>query len=272
MNKTLISLSLATALMSPVLAQAKTDPADLVGPLTEYKLYVIDEVAAYVEDTRAFTTAVKAGDIDKAKALYAPTRVHYERIEPVAELFSDLDASMDAREDDYAEGAQDPNFTGFHRIEKALWADNSTAGMEGYADKLYQDAVELENRLTALTFPPSDVVGGAAGLIEEVAASKISGEEDRYSRTDLSDFQANVDGAEKIVELFHPLLQQEDPALVAKIDSNLETVDSILAKYRTDAGFKPYDALTRQDRLALKGPITVLAEDLSLLRGVLNLD
>lgn len=272
MKKTLVSLSLTTVLMSPVLAQASVDPSDLVGPLTDYKMYVIGEVAAYVKETKSFTDAVKAGDIDRAKSLYAPARVHYERIEPVAELFSDLDASMDAREDDYARGSEDPDFSGFHRIEKGLWADHSTAGLDKYADQLYRDAVELENRLTALTFPPSDVVGGAAGLIEEVAASKISGEEDRYSRTDLSDFQANVDGAEKIVELFHPLLEQENPELVTKIDSNLASVNEILAKYRTDDGFKPYDALTRQDRLALKRPITVLAEDLSLLRGVLDLD
>lgn len=272
MNKTLISLSLAAALSSSVTAQAKTKPADLVAPMTDYKIYVIDEVAAYVRDTKEFTDAVKAGNIDRAKALYSPTRVHYERIEPVAELFSDLDASMDAREDDYAQGTEDPDFSGFHRIEKALWADNSTDGMGKYADQLYSDAVELEKRLTALTFPPSAVVGGAAGLIEEVAASKISGEEDRYARTDLSDFKANVEGAEKIVDLFHPLLQQEDEALVEKIDTNLERVNSVLAKYRTDDGFESYDKLTDRDRLALKGPITVLAEDLSLLRGVLDLD
>ncbi len=44
------------------------------------------------------------------------------------------------------------------------------------------------------------------------------------------------------------------------------------AKYRTKDGFETYDKLTDADRNALKGPITTLAEDLSLLRGVLGLD
>lgn len=275
MNKLLAGVTLAAAIATAVnvQVQAKTDPTALVQPMTEYKMYVIDEVNEYVKDTKAFTDAVKAGDIEKAKALYSPARRHYERIEPVAELFSDLDASMDAREDDYEKGAKDPAFTGYHRLERALWHDNSTEGMDKYADKLYQDSVDLKQRLTDLAFPPSDVVGGAAGLIEEVASSKISGEEDRYARTDLSDFQANVDGAQKIVELFHPLLVKEDPALIAKIDANLKTVDTVLAKYRTEDGtFEPYDKLTRKDRLALQGPITTLAEDLSKLRGVLNLN
>ncbi|HIB6920687.1 TPA: iron uptake system protein EfeO [Escherichia coli] len=215
---------------------------------------------------------VKAGDIEKAKALYAPTRQHYERIEPIAELFSDLDGSIDAREDDYEQKAADPKFTGFHRLEKALFGDNTTKGMDQYAEQLYTDVVDLQKRISELAFPPSKVVGGAAGLIEEVAASKISGEEDRYSHTDLWDFQANVEGSQKIVDLLRPQLQKANPELLAKVDANFKKVDTILAKYRTKDGFETYDKLTDADRNALKGPITALAEDLAQLRGVLGLD
>lgn len=47
------------------------------------------------------------------------------------------------------------------------------------ADKLLADVKELEGRIASLTFPPEKAVGGAAVLMEEVAATKISGEEDR---------------------------------------------------------------------------------------------
>ncbi|WP_158784467.1 iron uptake system protein EfeO [Pantoea sp. BAV 3049] len=253
-------------------SNGKPDVMQLVGPIAEYKVYVTKEVAELVAGTKAFTDAVKAGDIEKAKALYAPTRKHYERIEPIAELFSDLDSSIDAREDDYEKKAEDPKFTGWHRLEKALFGDNSTKGMSEYADKLNTDTLDLQKRVDELAFPPSKVVGGAAGLIEEVASSKISGEEDRYSRTDLSDFQANVDGAQKIVDLLRPMLQKADAALLAKVDANFRKVDSILSKYRTKDGYESYDKLTDADRNAMKGPITTLAEDLSKLRGTLGLD
>ncbi|PUX58659.1 iron uptake system protein EfeO, partial [Cronobacter sakazakii] len=253
-------------------AAAKSELMSLEGAVTEYKTWVSAETAALVSGTKAFTDAVKAGDIAKAKSLYAPTRQHYERIEPIAELFSDLDGSIDAREDDYEQKAADPKFTGFHRLEKALFGDNSVKGMEQYADKLNSDVLELQKRISELAFPPGKVVGGAAGLIEEVAASKISGEEDRYSHTDLWDFQANIDGAQKIVNLLRPQLQKENAPLLAKVDANFKKVDAILAKYRTKDGFETYDKLTDADRNALKGPITSLAEDLSLLRGVLGLD
>ncbi|UAN55512.1 iron uptake system protein EfeO [Serratia sp. JSRIV004] len=253
-------------------ADGKPNVMDLVGPIAEYKVYVTKEVEGLVKQTKLFTDAIKAGDVAQARKLYAPTRQHYERIEPIAELFSDLDGSIDAREDDYEKKAEDPKFTGFHRLEKALFADNTTKGMNEYADGLYKDTLELQKRIGELTFPPSKVVGGAAGLIEEVAASKISGEEDRYSRTDLWDFQANVDGAQKIVNLLRPLLEKANQPLLAKIDANFKTVDIILAKYKTAEGYESYEKLTTADRNAMKGPITTLAEDLSQLRGVLGLD
>ncbi|HBQ81230.1 MAG TPA: ferrous iron transporter, partial [Erwinia persicina] len=192
--------------------------------------------------------------------------------EPIAELFSDLDGAIDAREDDFEKKAEDPNFTGFHRLEKVLFADNTTQGLDKFADQLYKNVLDLQTRISELAFPPGKVVGGAAGLIEEVASSKISGEEDRYSRTDLWDFQANVDGAQKIVNLLRPLVQKANPQLLAKVDGNFKKVDTILAKYRTKDGYESYDKLTDADRTALKGPITALAEDLALLRGTLGLD
>lgn len=243
-------------------------------PVADYKQYVSGEVALLVTETERFAAAIKAGKLKQAQALYAPTRQHYERIEPIAELFSDLDTAIDVREDDFKDKAADPRFTGFHRLEKALFADKQTKGLNTLADKLVADTRELQKRIATLEVPPVKMVGGGAALIEEVAASKLSGEEDRYSHTDLWDFQANVEGAQKIVELLRPLLQKADPALLAKVDANFKDVDRLLSKYRTadGKGFVDYGHVTDADRTAMKGPITTLAEDLSKLRGVLGLD
>jgi iron uptake system component EfeO len=258
-------------------AHADVAPEALVGPVADYKLYVLDNLEQLVTHTEGFTAAIQAGDVDKAQALYAPTRVYYERIEPIAELFADLDASIDAREDDYEKGVEDPDFTGFHRLEYALFHDASTEGMKTYAQGLMDDVNDLDSRVQGLTFPPETVVGGAAALMEEVAATKVSGEEDRYSRTDLWDFQGNVDGAREIFDLFKPLAAKEDADFVARVQDNFDDVEATLADYRLDAddpdaGFESYDKVSDADRRALTGPVTVLAEDLSTLRGVLGLN
>lgn len=253
-------------------AAGEANMEKLAQPLADYKVYVQNEAAQLVTKTTAFVEAVKAGRTEDAKAMFADVRTHYERIEPIAELFNELDPAIDAREDDFKDKTEDAAFTGFHRIEHALWTLNTTKGMEPIADKLLADVQKLKQEIDILTFPPSKVVGGAAVLIEEVANSKISGEEDRYSRTDLSDFQANIEGAQKIIELFRPMIAEKDQALLDKTDANFKQVTDIIAKYRTEKGFQPYDKLSETDRKNLQAPINALAEDLAKLRGILGLN
>ncbi|MFO1141551.1 MAG: iron uptake system protein EfeO [Amaricoccus sp.] len=269
----LATLTAATAALFLGQGTARANVSlDLVGPISDYKLYVSEKTDQLVADTTAFVAAIKAGDVEKAKALFAPTRMSYEAIEPIAELFSDLDVSIDSRADDYEGGDADPAFPGFHRIEYGLWEKRSTEGLDPVADRLEADVKDLASRIESLTFPPEVVVGGAGALMEEVAATKISGEEDRYSHTDLWDFKGNFDGSQKIVELVKPLVMQQDPAFVEKVDANFATIDAILDKYKDGDGYVSYDKLTEQDRVTLAGAVNTLAEDLSTLRGRLGLD
>jgi iron uptake system component EfeO len=275
MKKTPLAVLLSLGLLhAPLSAFAATQsPLDLVGPVSDYKIYVTEKVDQLAVETAKFTDAIKKGDIATAKQLYAPTRVYYEAIEPIAELFSDLDASIDSRVDDHEAGVTAEDFTGFHRLEYGLYAQNSTQGLEALADGLLKDVKDLQARIAGLTFPPEKVVGGAAALLEEVAATKVSGEEDRYSHTDLYDFQGNIDGAKKIVDLFRPQIEGQDKAFAVKVDKNFATVEKILAKYKTpDGGFQTYDKVKENDRKALIGPVNTLAEDLSTLRGKLGLN
>nr|WP_027009362.1 iron uptake system protein EfeO [Conchiformibius kuhniae] len=253
-------------------ASSAAAPAALEQALAEYKKYVQEQTDVLVRDTEAFVTAVKAGDLDKAKALYAPARAHYERIEPVASLFEELDEAIDVREDDFKLKTKDPAFGGFHRIEYALWVEKDTKSVAATADKLLNDVKSLQAEIANLDFPAEKVVGGAAELIEEVAADKITGEENRYSHTDLSDFQANVDGSKKIVELFGAQIAAADAEMPPRLQQRFAELDSILAKYRAqDGSFATYDKLSDADRNALKTPLNALAEDLAKLRGLLGL-
>ncbi|HEY0289423.1 MAG TPA: iron uptake system protein EfeO [Pseudomonas sp.] len=274
MKKSSIALMFSVGvLQTSMSAFAATAPLDLVTPVSDYKIYVTENVDKLAADTQKFADAIKKGELATAKKLYAPTRVAYESIEPIAELFSDLDASIDSRVDDHEKGVDAEDFTGFHRLEYALFEKNTTTDQGPLADRLLADVKDLQTRIAGLTFPPEKVVGGAAALLEEVAATKVSGEEDRYSHTDLYDFQGNIDGAKKIVDLFKPQLIKSDKAFVAKVDKNFASVDKILAKYKTkDGGYETYDKVKENDRKALIGPVNTLAEDLSQMRGKLGLN
>ena len=53
-------------------AFAATAPLDLVGPVSDYKIYVTEEIGELVTQTQAFTDAVKKGDLATAKKLSCP--------------------------------------------------------------------------------------------------------------------------------------------------------------------------------------------------------
>lgn len=249
---------------------AGVDTAALDRAVAQYKAYVLAQSQDLVDRVEEFTGRVKAGDVAGAKAIYASSRLPWERIEPIAEKFAAFDTSIDARVDDF-QGESDPEFLGFHRIEYGLFSQNSTQGLDPVADRLMADVIGLQACIVSLEIAPSDMVGGAAELIEEVAQGKITGEEERYSGTDFWAFQANVEGSMQIVELLRPILQQVDPGLLAEVDAGFAAVNQQLERYRLpEGGFQTYDRLTLPDKQRMQASLAALAEDLALLRGVLG--
>jgi iron uptake system EfeUOB component EfeO/EfeM len=227
--------------------------------VSTYRTYLEAQTEQLVTATTAFVSAVKAGNIDQAKQLYAPARAPYERVEPVAESFGNLDPAIDAREGD----VPDNDWTGFHRIEKALWVDNSLDGMAPVADKLLADVTTLRDQVKTVEIDPAQIANGSVELLNEVSASKITGEEERYSHTDLLDFQANVDGSKAAFEAVKPILSDKDTELANQIATRFDDVNTALDPYRDGAGFVSYSQLTDDDTRKLSQAIDALAEPLS---------
>jgi len=243
------------------------DDPELAKAVEEYKAYVAKETAALVAGTKPFVAALRAGKLQQAKDQFGPLRMHYERIEPIAESFGDLDPDIDARINDVADRS---TWTGFHRIEQILWKGRTTKGTARYATKLQKDIAALNARAKKVDIQPAQLANGALGLLDEVANSKITGEEDRYSHTDLADFQGNLEGSRKAFELLVPALEKRgEGELVKTITARFDDVQKGLDAYKRDTplGFALYDELTDADRKRFSQQIDALAEPLSLVAG-----
>ena len=141
-----------------------------------YKRYVNSQTEALIPAVDVFVAAIKKGDIPAAKAQFPIARTYYERIEPVAESFpNDLDPRIDLREADLEPGETG---TGFHRLEKDLWVSGLQPDTNAIADQLVADVKELNDGVKApdFTIDSTQIAGGAQGLLDEIASSKISGE------------------------------------------------------------------------------------------------
>ena len=250
---------------------SEAEQANLDRATAGYADYVKHEAEELLEETTAFVTAYKAGDDDQARALYPTARTHWERIEPVAESFGDLDPKMDLREADLEEGQ---HWTGWHPLEKDLWppATGYSALTEAeratFADDLIENTQDLHERVQTTTYDVTQLANGSKELMDEVATGKVTGEEETWSHTDLYDFQANVDGAKAAFELLEPILESKDAELEEQIDERFDDLQALLDGYRQGDGFVSYDTVTEAQRKELSDAVNALAEPLSKITGV----
>ncbi|MFE0515558.1 iron uptake system protein EfeO [Streptomyces sp. NPDC058964] len=244
---------------------AQRDPR-LDKAVADYREYAQQQADATVPLAETFAKAIKAGDMEAAKKAYAPSRLGWERTEPIAESFGDIDPKTDTRADGLEDGQK---WTGWHRLEKALWADKKIGDAEKtLADQLVTDLKDWQERVGKAEITPTSMANGAKELLDEVATGKVTGEEERYSHTDLVDFKANVEGAQKAYELLKPVASKNDPALTTELDKQFGALNTQLDKYRSDKNsydFVSYDKVTADQRKELLDSVNALAEPLSKL-------
>lgn len=231
-----------------------------------YEAYVRDQTAQLVTQTERFAALVTAADDAAARALYPVARTHWERIEPVAESFGDLDPRLDLREADLETGQA---WTGWHRLEKELWPPAvgytplTAAERAALATQLVDDTLELARRVTELALDPAQLGNGAKELLDEVATGKVTGEEEFWSHTDLWDVQANVDGARIAFEALEPVLRRTDAALADRLTARFAALQALLDTHRRGDGFVGYDELTAAQVTELASTVDALGEPLA---------
>ncbi|WP_239459948.1 iron uptake system protein EfeO [Nocardioides daejeonensis] len=254
-------------------AEVSADEQALVAAAdANYRSYVQDQTDQLVARTDEFAQLYKAGKDDEARELYPRARLHWERIETVAEAFGELDPIMDAREADLSEGDE---FTGWHRIEKDLWpqrAEDYTPmtpdERAAMVDQLVEKTHELDELVDdpATTYPLDKIANGSRGLLEEVATGKVTGEEEYWSHTDLWDFQGNVDGARVAFEGVRPVLEQKDPELAGELETRFGELQELLDQHKVgEDGFVLYTELNDEQVKALSDAVNALLNPLSKL-------
>jgi iron uptake system component EfeO len=238
----------------------------LAAAVSGYSSYVSQNTARLVSSTRQMCAAIDAKNLSQAELLYPKARVFYERIEPVAEIWGNLDTDIDGRWENPV--TVQSQFTGFHRIEQMLWADNRLTGASLMCAGLVKNEQQLLTLVRSAQYNPLELASGATDLINEAATSKIDGEEERYSNTDLPVFQANVQGAMEVVALLRPYLAKKDPSLLSLIQRRDAAIIAQLAHYQASPGYDgtgyvEYSTVLDTQRRQLSGTVNAFAEALS---------
>ncbi|MDR6917378.1 iron uptake system component EfeO [Pseudomonas sp. 3296] len=266
------TLHVTSTAASDAAAKAKPSMVAFIGPLSEFRVYLSSQSTALIKAVTALEQAIEAGDLNQAQALYVPARAAYQRIAPAAQRLAELDNAINARADYFEKREQDPAFVGFHRLEYALFQQRNLDGLTPVAQRLTSDVTTLKQQLLAEPLPPEQLVSIMVRNLNTLADVRASsGEEERYSHTDLNGFAANLDVARKVVELLRPMLSKTAPDVLPKIDNTLAAVDSELNGLKINDGYASYDSVSAEQRKQIADKAQALADALDTIDPALGL-
>ncbi|MCF4996820.1 iron uptake system protein EfeO [Pseudomonas syringae] len=257
---------------SDAAAKAKPSMVAFVGPLSEFRVYLASQGSALIKAVTALNQAIESGDLSQAQALYLPARAAYQRLAPAAQRLAELDNSINARADYFEKREQDPAFVGFHRVEYALFQQRKLVDLTPVDQRLLADVTTLKQQLLAQPLPPEQLVSIVVRNLNTLADVRAaSGEEERYSHTDLNGFAANLATSHKVVDLLRPLLSKSAANLLPKIDSALADFDTLLNGFKVKDDYASYDSVSDEQRKQIADKAKALANALDGIDPALGL-
>ncbi|MFY0730671.1 iron uptake system protein EfeO [Pseudomonas sp. NFX15] len=257
---------------SDAAAKAKPSMIAFVGPLSEFRVYLSSQGNSLIKAVTALQQAIESGDLSQAQALYAPARAAYQRVAPAAQRLAELDNSINARADYFEQREQDPDFAGFHRLEYALFQQRNLQGLAPIARRLLTDVTTLKQQLLAQSLPPEQLVSIMVRNLNSIADVRASsGEEERYSRTDLNGFAANLEATRKVIDLLRPLLSKSAGQLLPTLDSALNAFEAELNGFKVGDGYASYDSVSAEQRKQIADKARALAAALDGIDPALGL-
>ncbi|MBJ7371623.1 MAG: iron uptake system protein EfeO [Pseudomonas sp.] len=254
------TLHVTSTAASDAAAKAKPSMVAFVGPLSEFRVYLAVQGSALIKAATALNQAIASGDLAQAQALYLPARAAYQRLAPAAQRLAELDNQINARADYFEKREQDPAFVGFHRLEYALFQQRNLDDVTPIAQRLLADVTTLKQQLLAQSLPPEQLVSILVRNLNSLAEVRAgSGEEERYSHSDLNGFAANAQTARKVVDLLRPMLSKSSADVLANVDQAMSDFDNQLNAFKSADGYVSYDAVTAAQRQQIAAKAKALA-------------
>jgi len=238
--------------------------ADLIGPLKTYRDHVIAGLGTLVDGTGALKAAVARQDRAASETAWLTAHLSYERLGAAYDAFGDSDGVLNGTATDVT----DPGFTGFHRLEYGLWHGEAMDTLIPVANRLDDDAHELQQSFPDAQVDQADLGLRAHEIMENTLQFELTAKTDYGSGTNLATALANLDGTRAVLDVLRPLLAPRFPGL-SGVDTWLNrTQSAVEAARRPDGSWTPVAQLTAPQRQKLNGAVSELAERLAPIAAI----
>ncbi|MGK7939599.1 MAG: EfeM/EfeO family lipoprotein [Crocosphaera sp.] len=208
----------------------------------------VDEQLPLVEQ---LLSALKTGNLSKAKLAYVESRPPYEEIEVYAGSFEQEDTDIDARPYSIEGGETSPEFKGFHKIEAFIYRDENLAAAIPYAEELLDSIKSLKGKLNDINnFNAPLNFDGMLSVATEVPAKKISSEEETWSDQSLLIFKHNWIGIHSQFKPYKKVLNKTiSDEVEAAYQTCMKTIEPFFQPGKVAA--TPYSTINAKQRGAI---------------------
>jgi iron uptake system component EfeO len=241
---------------------------DLLAPIKEYMAYLVKGVGTLVTQTDALSAAVRSGDLAQARKAWLPAHLTYETLGAAYDAFGDYDGEINGTTAGLPGGVQDPDFTGFHRVEYGLYHGESMASLVKVTDQLDGFVHGLRRDLPQFQPQPLDIGLRSHEIMENALQFELTGKTDEGSGTNLATAYANAVGDREVLSVLRPILATRYPQL-SDVDTWLNRFQALtLAQRRPDGTWTPLSRLSRSTREQLDGALSELVEKLAPIAAI----
>jgi iron uptake system component EfeO len=240
---------------------------DLIGPTKAYEAYVSSNLPGLTKLVDRLSADIKAGNLTAARTDWLPAHLEYERLGAAYGAFGDADGEINGTTAGRPKGVDDPDFTGFHRLEYGLWHGQSAAELAPVAAKLQSSVAGLVKEFANAQIDPLDVSIRAHEITENALQFELTGETNYGSNSNLATIQANLDGTKELLMLLQPILTPRYSAL-PQVNALLAKSEADLNAQQHDGKWTPLDQLDETDRERLNSDISELSQQLAPIASI----
>jgi iron uptake system component EfeO len=241
---------------------------ELLAPLKAYQAHVAAGLGTLVSDTDALKAAVDRQDRAASETAWLTAHLSYERLGAAYDAFGDSDGAINGTTDGLPDGAADPDFTGFHRLEYGLWHNEAMEALGAVATQLDSDVHDLQQSFPDAQVDRNDLGLRAHEIMENALQFEITGRTDYGSGTNLATTLASIDGTRAVLEVLRPLLTSRFSGL-SDVDSWLDRTQKMVEGARhPDGSWTPVTQLTQPEREKLNGTVAELTERLAPIAAI----
>jgi high-affinity iron transporter len=259
---------------APGLSYLPVGQNELLTPLVNFRAAIGTGLTKLQSSTDALDYAAHAGvTTTKLKAYWLAAHLDYERLGGAYGLFGDYDDKINGKVDGRPGGSADPGWTGFHRLEYAIWHGQSTATIRQVADVLTVNVHLLKGAFPIETDNANDLVIRAHEILENALQFELTAKTDYGSHTNLATVRANIDGTRTAITAITPMLTKRDKALLDKANADLTALAASVDRFKKkDGTWYGLLDLRRSQRQQINAAMTKTVEDLSTIPDILHLD